>query len=98
MDDEKYQKELFEFEKPKRFFPRLSAFFPRYDFERNIAFTFTLEKAVFVIIGIIMAMIAVYALGVEAGRSRAKYEARAVQKIKPQQVSAVRNTLYKKST
>ena len=71
MDDEKNQKELFEFEKPKRFFPRLSDFFPKADFERNVAFTLTLDKVVFIVIGIIMAMVVVYALGVEAGKSRA---------------------------
>ncbi len=72
MDDEKYQKELFELDKPKRFFPRLSDFLPRYDFERNIAFTIALDKAVFISIGIIMVMVAVYALGVEDGKSRIK--------------------------
>ena len=71
MDEEKYQKELFEFEKPKRFFPRLSDFFPKADFERNVVFTLTLDKVVFIAIGIIMVMVVIYALGVEAGKSRA---------------------------
>ncbi len=71
MDEEKYQKELFEFEKPKRFFPKLSDFFPKADFERNVVFTLTLDKVVFIAIGIIMVMVAVYALGVETGKFRA---------------------------
>ena len=71
MDEEKYQKELFEFEKPKRFFPKLSDFFPKGDFERNIILTLTLDRAVFIAIGIIMVMVVLYALGVETGKSRA---------------------------
>lgn len=70
MDEEKYQKELFEFEKPKRFFPKLSDFFPKADFERNVVLTLTLDRAVFITIGIIMIMVVVYALGIEAGKSR----------------------------
>ncbi len=70
MDDEKYQKELFEFEKPKRLLPRLSDFFPKADFERNVILTLTLDKAVFIAIGIIMIMVVIYALGVEAGKLR----------------------------
>lgn len=70
MDDEKYQKELFEFEKPKRFLPRLSDFFPKADFERNVILTLTLDRAVFITIGIIMTMVVIYALGVEAGKAR----------------------------
>ena len=74
MDEEKYQKELFEFEKPKRFFPKLSDFFPKGDFERNVVLTLTLDRAVFIAIGIIMVMVALYALGVEAGKSKAAEE------------------------
>ncbi|MFA6320690.1 MAG: SPOR domain-containing protein [Candidatus Omnitrophota bacterium] len=70
MDEEKYQKELFEFEKPKRFLPRLSDFFPKADFERNVILTLTLDRAVFITIGIIMTMVVIYALGVESGKSR----------------------------
>ena len=70
MNEEKYQKELFEFEKPKRFFPKLSAFFPKGDFERNVILTLTLDRAVFIAIGIIMVMVAIYAIGIEAGKTR----------------------------
>ena len=78
MDEEKYQKELFEFEKPKRFFPKLSDFFPKGDFERNVILTLTLDRAVFIAIGIIMVMVVLYALGVETGKSRAVEDARPV--------------------
>ena len=75
MDPEKYQKELFgEFAKPKRFFPRLSDFFPKADFERNVVFTLTLDRLVFIAIAIIMVIVAVYALGVEVGKSRTPQE------------------------
>ena len=55
MDEEKYQKELFEFDrKPRRFFSKLSDLFPKADFERNVVLTLTLDRAVFISIGIIM--------------------------------------------
>lgn len=80
MDEDKYQKELFEFEKPKRFFPRISDLFPKADFERNIAITLTLDKVVFISIGIIMLMVVIYALGVEAGKAKSAgtFQAQAV--------------------
>jgi len=78
MDEEKYQKELFPFEKPKRFFPKLSDFFPKGDFERNVVLTLTLDRAVFIAIGILMVMGVLYALGVETGRSRIVESARPV--------------------
>lgn len=78
MDEDKYQKELFEFEKPKRFFPRISDLFPKPDFERNVAIPLTLDTAVFITIGIIMLMIAIYALGIEAGKRRP------VESVQPQ--------------
>lgn len=68
MDEEKYQKELFEFEKPKRTFPRLSDFFPKADLENKIAVTLTLERLVFIAIGLIMLMVVIYAFGVESGK------------------------------
>ena len=83
MDEEKYQKELFEFEKPKRFLPKLSDFFPKGDFERNVILTLTLDRAVFMAIGIIMAMVVVYALGVESGKSKAQEIAQPVTTALP---------------
>ena len=71
MDEEKSQKELFEFEKPKRSFPKLSNFLPKADFERNILITLSLDKVIFISIGLILLMVVVYALGVEIGKSRA---------------------------
>lgn len=72
MEEEKYQKELFEFEKPKRLFPKLVNIFPRADFEGKVLMTFTLERVIFISIGIIMLMVIVYALGVEKGKSIGK--------------------------
>lgn len=71
MEEEKYQKELFPLEKPKRTFPSLSGMLPKPDFERNILITLSLEKVIFISIGIIMLVVLVYALGVEVGKSRA---------------------------
>ncbi|MCX5678208.1 MAG: SPOR domain-containing protein [Candidatus Omnitrophica bacterium] len=71
MEEEKYQKKLFEFEQPKRSFSRLSDMLPKADFEGRVAITISLEKLVFISIGIMMVMVVVYALGVESGKSRA---------------------------
>ncbi|MDP3730424.1 MAG: SPOR domain-containing protein [Candidatus Omnitrophota bacterium] len=65
MEAEKYQKELFEFESPKRPKARFGSIFSRTDF----AITLTPEKVVFAAIGIIMLMVVFFALGVEKGRS-----------------------------
>lgn len=70
MEEDRDQKELFEFEKPKRAFPRLGSILPKRDFERNVAVTLTLEKVIFISIGVVMLMVVVYALGVEAGKAR----------------------------
>ncbi len=68
MEDERYQKELFEFKKPKRFFPRLSDIFPRANLDNRAAITVTLERFIFIAIGLIMLMVVIYALGVERGK------------------------------
>lgn len=71
MEEERYQKELFEFDdRPKRPLSKLSGILPKPDFEGKIAITLTLEKIVFVSIGIVMVMIIVFALGVESGKRR----------------------------
>jgi len=67
METEKYQKELFEFESPKKAAPRFGNIFPRTDF----AIILTPEKIVFAAIGMIMLMVVFFALGVEKGRSAA---------------------------
>ena len=68
MEEDKYQKELFEFEKPKRSFPRLGNIFPKPDFDGRILITFGLERLIFISIGIIMLLVIVFALGVERGK------------------------------
>jgi cell division protein FtsN len=67
METEKYQKELFEFESPKKPAVRFDNIFPRTDF----ALVLTPEKMVFAAIGIMMLMVIFFALGVEKGRTSA---------------------------
>jgi len=81
MEEEKHQKELFEFEQPKRSFSRLADMLPKADLEGRVAITISLEKMVFISIGIMMALVIVYALGVESGKSRS--DAPDVQAAKP---------------
>ncbi len=80
MEEEKYQKDLFEFEEPKRSFSKLTSILPKADLEGRMVMTFTMEKMVFISIGIVMAMVVVFALGVENGKARAKSGAPAVRK------------------
>lgn len=68
MEEENYQKELFEFEKPKKTFPGLSNIFQKADFEGRLAITLTLEKIIFISIAVIMIMVVIYAAGVERGK------------------------------
>lgn len=84
MSDEKYQKELFKFEEPKKPFSRFSGIFPKADFEGRVAITLTLEKLVFISIGIVMCMVIIYALGVESGKRRT-----AQVPFQPKQLQAV---------
>jgi cell division septation protein DedD len=65
MESEKYQSELFELDKPRGPQRKLDSVFPRSRF----AVTLTLERLVFISIGIIMLMVALYALGVEKGKA-----------------------------
>lgn len=67
METEKYQKELFEFESPKKPAVRFDNIFPRTD----SAITLTPEKLVFTAIGMIMLLVVFFALGVEKGKSSA---------------------------
>lgn len=69
-EDERYQKELFEIEKPKRRFFRLDNILPKADFEGRISITLSLENIIFISIGILMMLVVVYALGVENGKSK----------------------------
>lgn len=71
MEEEKYQKELFEnFEQPKKPFSKFTNLLPKRDFEGRIALSLTLDKVVFSFIGMVMVMVLVFALGVENGKSR----------------------------
>jgi hypothetical protein len=83
MEEGKDQKGLFEFEEPKKPFPKLTNILPKPDLEGRVAITLTLEKMVFISIGIIMAMVIVFALGVESGKSR-----RAAVRTQPPRQSA----------
>jgi SPOR domain len=70
MEEEKYQKELFKFEQPKRSFSRFAEMLPKADFEGRVSITISLEKMVFIAIGLMMVFVIVYAMGVESGKSR----------------------------
>ena len=77
MENEKYQKELFEFEAPKKAAARFGDIFQRADF----VITLTPEKMVFAAIGIIMLMVVFFALGVEKGKAAAYTAAAAPRMI-----------------
>ncbi len=80
MEEEKHQKELFEFDQPKKSFSRLSDMLPRADFEGKVMLTISLEKLIFISIGVIMVMVVLYAMGVESGKSSVKdYGSRSVK-------------------
>lgn len=85
MESDKQQKELFDFEKPKRVLPRLRDIFPKADFENNIAVTLTLDKLILAFIGILMLMVVVYAAGVEMGRR--EFKEVALKARSPRQIS-----------
>lgn len=70
MEEDKNQKELFEFAEPKKPFSKFTNMLPKRDFEGKIALSLTFEKIVFIFIGIVMVMTIVFAIGVENGRSR----------------------------
>jgi len=68
MESEKYQGELFELDRPKGPQRKLDSVFPK----TKPAVTLSLERVVFISIGVIMLMVAFYALGVEKGKSNAR--------------------------
>ena len=70
MEEEKNQKNLFEFEEPKKPFSKFTNMLPKRDFEGKIALSLTFDRIIFVFIGIVMVMVLVFALGVENGKSR----------------------------
>jgi len=81
MISEQDQKELFEFEKPKKAFPGLRRIlrFP----SNTMGITLSMERVIFISIGILMIMVILYALGVEKGKSQARPPAIIVQKALP---------------
>jgi septal ring-binding cell division protein DamX len=62
--EERYQKELFDEYRPKRHFPKSENIVPKTKF----SLTLSLEKTVCSSIAIVMAMVVVYAFGVERGK------------------------------
>lgn len=67
MEAEREQKELFEFEKPKRAFPKFGRIFPFPASSTGI--TLSLERIIFISIAMLMLMVVLYALGVERGKA-----------------------------
>lgn len=65
MEKENIQKELFEFEAPKKQPRRFGQFFQKADF----ALSLSAEKLVFISIGILMLLVVSFALGVEKGKA-----------------------------
>lgn len=84
MDRQTPEKELFEFDKPKRSFANFNNMLPKNDF----AIALTLERIIFISIGVIMLLVLVFALGVEKGKSinrRAeRVMSKPVRQIQPQ--------------
>lgn len=80
MEDERAsQKEFFEFEKSKKPAPRFGS---RIFTKTNVAVALSLEKLVFISIGLIMLMVIIYALGIEKGRSSRVWSAKPVIEAK----------------
>ena len=69
-EQDQQQKELFEFKKPKSRFPNLKGLFPKADFEGRVLVTLTPEQIIMMAIAIVMALVVIYAVGVEQGRNR----------------------------
>ena len=65
MTDDRPQKELFEFKEEKRPFAGIGRIFPK----DAIGITLSLERMRFISIGLVLAMVVVYAIGVERGKS-----------------------------
>lgn len=75
MEREGYRKELFDFdEKSRKSFPRLDKLLPKADFEGKISIALGLDRIIFISMGIILAMVVVFAVGVERGRSMEREE------------------------
>lgn len=81
MQSDKGERELFEFEKPKRAFPRIGEIFFKKGrgFDNKFSLTLTSERIIFLGIGMVMLMVLVYALGVERGKSAVRAQTVAAQ-------------------
>jgi len=70
MENDRYQKELFDFDdKTHKPFPRLEKMLPKADFEGRVSVTLGIERLVFIVIGFILLLVVVFAVGVERGKS-----------------------------
>lgn len=113
MDEERPQKELFEFEPPRKRFSGIAGMFRKAGIDGSVfAITLKIDKLVFISIAVIMTMVMVYALGVERGKSvtpkassaplPAAAQTKAVVEVKPQpqvqNIAAVRTTAVKPYT
>ncbi|MCX5680202.1 MAG: SPOR domain-containing protein [Candidatus Omnitrophica bacterium] len=106
MEEDRPQKELFEFKTPRRRYSGFAGIFRKAGIDGSVfAITLKIDKLVFISIAIIMMMVIVYALGVERGRSvkpKLSLEpmphaasSKALLEIKPQPVSAATVTAVK---
>jgi len=77
MENENYQKELFEFKATKKATAGFGNIFQRND----LAIVLTAEKMVFAAIGMIMLMVVFFALGVEKGKAASHAAARAPKEV-----------------
>lgn len=68
MEEDNQQKELFEFQKPKRPFSNFSKFFPKADFEGRVLVTLTPEQIILLAIAMVLSLVVIYAVGIEQGR------------------------------
>lgn len=90
MENEKYQKELFdEFKQPKRQKHGFGRFFQKADFAINLS----AEKLVFILIGVLMLAVVSFALGVEKGKSQAAISQGTVSTTVPQPISQNKDTV-----
>ncbi|OGW83641.1 MAG: hypothetical protein A2987_04670 [Omnitrophica bacterium RIFCSPLOWO2_01_FULL_45_10] len=70
MERETYQKELFEFNKPRKSkFFRFRDILPKVHLDNRLSIALTLERVIFISIGITLLMVVIYALGVEKGKT-----------------------------
>lgn len=94
MQENRPQKEFFEFEKPKKPLFRLPRIFRRTDLDGNLKVSFGLEKLLFISIALIMVAVIIYALGVERGKSISKKYDIYAQPVVPVKISPPERESY----